>query len=964
LKTDDIAAISYENWNVLIFNYYFGDSRKGNVVTFSVEIDDLAAMSGLSPFAAEESLRKAILTLISINWNFDYISGKVESWVSKPISDRGIHPAIGILAFTVLAASKMGDERFAHQGFNSANFYVPLRKTLNVEDTAIGAPGNYTKHIERLWQTFEKWLNIELNGSLGRLLMTDPPPERKYVELSMQHAVLRASDRRRLDEFFDDLGLRETNLEIGELKRHLKSWCMRRHQSWSRRILNIIENPKFDAYSDAVLKNEIEQYRDSETVDSGGQVAGKIRLLIDLDESLTPKLNLILASHRRHPEVMVGSDDTRFERGTLIEWFLPFISEKNKVREAFANGYTLRVQSFNFSFDCDESYVFSYDNLVNGWVSQTRAEIGIAHKLMIMESRLDETLLFLHSVCSEEFRDELSLTRFEENEPGFGWVIVNNIRINVKFEQDPPSFLNNTFSFTAGFRLKVLGGLPIGMSPNTYLNNGEPSLSLSDSDTARKIWVSSDQFGVREFDVSGYGKEIDLWKLNLRQEADIQGMDLGLFEISDGLTSVRIEIVDALVQESGPGADSIVADSNAGTVVKGTFSDSRSFRPEPIEISVQYGPALVSYTSGKSEVVSPPTWLTRRSRLGPLSWDRMDFWPMSGETISSIEIVDRQNRKIIKEINEPIEDSVIRHTAGDELLRWVSEVGSGTWEQLRKTSKYLMERHGLNLSASALGSNLSKLGHLEIDWENSRWAVVKPTLNVMPGMGLIAVLTGSRPQIVERRFDEAADENIEVFALPLHEQSIYNPHARFLKCASLEDAKQIAEKLNARFVIDPASRLAASMKSIDQVVQSNAAEPHKSEFDAVKIFDNDAQSWMQISKLRHFDWADGLYEAPGFGRPRYLLKRGTKWSLIEKSYGLFLEYRRVGRKRIFQYQSANQDKPSILYVDRDVILPTIAERSLVMCSGFAPKIINPRNAYVNVPKSLAKYVANKLGQDV
>ena len=185
-----------------------------------------------------------------------------------------------------------------------------------------------------------------------------------------------------------------------------------------------------------------------------------------------------------------------------------------------------------------------------------------------------------------------------------------------------------------------------------------------------------------------------------------------------------------------------------------------------------------------------------------------------------------------------------------------------------------------------------------------------------------------------------------------------------MKCASLEDARQIAEKLNARFVLDPASRLAESMKSIDQVAQPNAAEPHKSEFDAIKIFNNEIRSWVQISKLRHFAWGDGLYEAPGFGRPRYLLKRGDKWCLIEKSYGLFLEYRRVERKRIFRYQSANQDKPSTLYVDRDVILPTIAERSLVMCSGFAPKIINPQNAYINVPKTLAKYVANKLGQEL
>ena len=274
-----------------------------------------------------------------------------------------------------------------------------------------------------------------------------------------------------------------------------------------------------------------------------------------------------------------------------------------------------------------------------------------------------------------------------------------------------------------------------------------------------------------------------------------------------------------------------------------------------------------------------------------------------------------------------------------------------------------MKRHGLNLRDSTLGSNLSKLGHLEIDWQNSRWSVVKPTLNIMPGMGLIAVLTGSRPQTVERRFDIAANEENDVFAL-LHRQKEDNPHAKFLKCASLEHAAQIAEKLNARFVLDPASRLAGSMKSIDQATLFNAAEPHKSEFDAIKIFDNGSRSWVSISQDRRLEWTDGLYEAPGFGRARYLLKRGDKWHLTEKSYGLLLEHRRMGRSKIFQYQSAGGRTPSILYVDRDVILPTIAERSLVMCSGFAPQMMNLRNAFINVPKPLAKYIANKLGQEI
>jgi hypothetical protein len=263
-----------------------------------------------------------------------------------------------------------------------------------------------------------------------------------------------------------------------------------------------------------------------------------------------------------------------------------------------------------------------------------------------------------------------------------------------------------------------------------------------------------------------------------------------------------------------------------------------------------------------------------------------------------------------------------------------------------------------------LGSNLSKLGHLEIDWLNSRWAVVKPTINVIPGMGLIVVLTGSRPQIVEDKFESAAGDSMDVFALPLHFQSIDNPHSRMLKCANLEEAKDIAAKLGARVVVDPATRLAGSMKSLDEIQPVEATEPHKNEFEAIKVFNCAANSWQLISRLRSFKWTDGLFEAPGWGRPRFLLRRDGRWYQLEKSHGLFLEYQRVGRTNVMQYKSQSETQPSYLHLDSDVVLPMLAERALVMCSGFASKSINTKTAYINVPKDLAIYVANKLGQKI
>jgi len=961
----DNQRITYESWNALICSYFFNESQSQRNVSFSVENEVLAAVSGLSLDEAEESFRKAVLSLVSSGWSMRNVSDKVKSWKRVPLEERGIYPAVGFLALTVLAASKMGEEELIDSGLSSANFYVPLRKTLNPNDDAKGAPNGYRDHIEYLWIEFAKWLNEDLVGRLGFIRLTQPPPERRYVELSTQHAILRASDRRRLDDFFEDLELEKNEYPIQEIKRHLISWCQRRNHSWSRRILNILEDQNLAIYSDEILNHEINEYLEDDRYATGGQISGRIRLLLDFDfDTYEPRINLILAASKKHPQKLCGDSEMVLMKDPSSSWFLPIIVDENRVREAFSNGYTVRIDNFSFSFDCEQSYLFSFDSTLNAWVSRPRAELGQLHCLMIAENRLEETKSFLYAVCAEEFRSDFSVTRIPSGKPGFGWVIIRNIRINVRFNLDVPPFLLDTFSFSAGFRLKVYGGLPIGLMVNTYLLNGEPTLSLSDSDDQKILSIESSVFGHREIPVDGLGTEIDLWKLKLRRDPELLGMDEGTYEISDQNSKLQIEITAALVEEAGPGADQLCAEAIDGVAVRGTYSDKPSTNPKPREISVRYGPAVVNYVDGSTEQVNPPLWLTRKTFLGPLSWDSVDYWPKLNLPISNVFARSREDRTPYPDFSEKIEAVNTRYTAGDELLRWVSEVGSGTWEQLRKTSKYLMERHELNRRDSLLASNLSKLGHLEIDWTNSRWAVVRPTMNIIPGMGLIVVMTGSRPQVVDDKFYSATSDELDVFALPLHFQSIENPHARMLKCASIAEAEGIAEKLGARVVMDPASGLANSMKSLDELNVSEAAAPHRNEFEAMKVFQCEANRWQLVSESRNATVSDGLFEVPGWGRSRFLLLRSGRWFQLEKSYGLFKEYERVGRTNVMQYVSQTDSQPSYLYVDNDVVLPMLAERALVMCSGFAPKSINTRTAYINVPKELATFIAKKLNQKI
>ena len=953
---------SYEVWNDLIADSFFNKNELGQDVAFSVDTEVLSAVSDLPKTEAEESLRKAIESLISKSWSIENLIVKVKLWNHSSNRAMENFPAIAFLAFTVLAASKMGEDDSEVASFASHNYYKPLRRLLNQQDESAGAPGNFTDHIEYLWTELSNWLENDLKSSRGNLQITSPKNHR-YVELCTQHAILRASDRRRLFEFFEDLEIDDVDFAISEIKQHLDSWCNRREQPWSKRIQMVLRNPDLSLYCDALIKNEIKRYKSRQNYQ--GSIGSSIRLALDFsDYGADPSLSLVLSANQQHPNTIAFTEDEKYVK-KIANWFLPFIIDVNRVREAFANGVTMRMQnSYTFSFDCDSAYIFSYENDLTTWVSRSRAELGTLHCLLVPTSRLAEVELFLRSVCSTDEAEEPTSQQLSENSAAYGWSLIKNVRIDVNFDQATkiPNFLTNIFSFRRGYRLKIAGGLPIGIISNVYLVNGEPRLTLSESSGTKNLFANSPLFGQREFDLTDHGTEVDLWTLKLRKDPNLVGMEPGLFELNDGTSKVTVEIKDAIVEEAGLNADTLFAESFNGTQVKGTWSSQESLRSDPIEVNILYGPAKILYRDGSSDTISQPEWLTKK--VGPLSWEKIDAYPKVGKEVTEVYERSKAQRVNIAGRTFKFKSPDEKLNAGDELLRWVSEVGSGTWDQLRQASRYLMERHKINRRDSYLGSSLSKLGHLEIDWVSSTWAVVKPTLNVIPGMGLVVVMTGSRPQVVEDRLKNAAN-TVDVYALPLQpQQSADQPHIRMLKCADLNEARSVANRLNSRFIIDPASRLAASLIPLEQYPLERAAAPHPNERESVKLYNIDSRSWIQISKLISFNWPDGLYEVPGWGRPRFLVKRGSDWFQTEKTYGMFHEYKRVGIQNVFKWLQMENSESGYLYVDRDVVLPILAERSLVMCSGFSALEINTKIAYINVPREVASEIARRLEQRI
>lgn len=291
-------------------------------------------------------------------------------------------------------------------------------------------------------------------------------------------------------------------------------------------------------------------------------------------------------------------------------------------------------------------------------------------------------------------------------------------------------------------------------------------------------------------------------------------------------------------------------------------------------------------------------------------------------------------------------------SAGDELLRWVSESGSGSWDRLRDVCAFVAQKHHLQVRPWVLASGLAALGHLDIDWRTRSWSVAPPALNVVPGLGLCVVLTGSRPHYLDRRFDSATDD-LDVFPFDIP-QSPW-PAARLAKCASLALVHQVAHALGARVVIDPAANLVAAMRPIDEEPIELAPEPS---LDDAQRFDPGDLCWRPAT-----DRVPGLYRVDLHGRPVYRqrLEDGT-WLAVDLPVGQFLALR--GKRRVLRWREPKEGKPSALEVEKGLALPLLAERATTVSSGLAAQSDGGWWRYPNVPKPIATTIAGVLLQEL
>jgi hypothetical protein len=293
--------------------------------------------------------------------------------------------------------------------------------------------------------------------------------------------------------------------------------------------------------------------------------------------------------------------------------------------------------------------------------------------------------------------------------------------------------------------------------------------------------------------------------------------------------------------------------------------------------------------------------------------------------------------------------SVFSTSIGDDLLRWASEAGTGSWERLREVCSYLTHKHQKNRRPWVVASELAQLGHLEINWKERIWSVTPPVLNLVPGLGLCLVLTGSRPHYVDQRFEEATD-SMDVFPFVIAQGDA--PLAKYAKCASVEIAQRTAERFGSQLVIDPASQLMQVFQPIDEIPLKFASPPA---LDEAERFDPATLQWRSQHNRQ-----PGLYRLDLHGRKAHRrLDHAGIWSDVELPVGQFLELH-THSKPLLRWRRPRRGELSYLEIRRELSLPLVAERAAVISSGVVLEPNGDWRRYPNVPENIAQLIAKRL----
>lgn len=215
---------------------------------------------------------------------------------------------------------------------------------------------------------------------------------------------------------------------------------------------------------------------------------------------------------------------------------------------------------------------------------------------------------------------------------------------------------------------------------------------------------------------------------------------------------------------------------------------------------------------------------------------------------------------------------------GGVLLRWLSERSSGKASALREGIRSTAQAHRIALSEYADWDwmrTTSALGFLDLDLRADRWSAAPLVLTRLPHSDGLTLIAGARTAAVSDRLQRAADDWLELLAVPaeLRDGAVPLPDTLLVQYDDPELLPETAKRIGARFVPCAALQLGELLPRTS--VGPEAAPPGGAGLSSLERYDIGKQRFVPVDGHRE----DGLYRWRGADNTRLVrLRQGVSSS--------------------------------------------------------------------------------------
>ena len=285
----------------------------------------------------------------------------------------------------------------------------------------------------------------------------------------------------------------------------------------------------------------------------------------------------------------------------------------------------------------------------------------------------------------------------------------------------------------------------------------------------------------------------------------------------------------------------------------------------------------------------------------------------------------------------------------DELLYYLSHLGKMRWEKFKQGFECLNRNNKNSKGASYYLKSLTSAGYLEYDPVILDWVYIAPATLVETATANQYVLVGSRtPDLISKIEETVLSKGGKFYRIP----EVDAPTPIFLSDlteASIQEIEGIGIHISRKFsaklsCILPNLRL----DSFDQDKSILNAPIEKFNIDSLKYEGNPP------------DISEGLFRILDYGRYTHFLKLNNIQRKVPREWGEWLILRASRKNKLIYYNKEQQT----LQVKSPLIMPLLANRCAVLCSGRVPKWINGDYCYPNVPIEIASRIAKSLNQQL